>query len=305
MSKIKHVAFLNPHGNFDKKDSCYNQHPDFGEEQLYVKKLAQALAEMGVQVDIITRQINDPEWPQFSELYDSYPAYDNLRIIRLPFGGDKFLAKEKLWPHLKEYIDAAAEFYDEEGFFPDYFTAHYGDGGLAGVLLKEKMAVPFSFTAHSLAAEKMDELKFNKENSAQLVKEFKFHSRLIAERLALSFANQIIVDSAQEKIEKYSHPYYQDTAEISSQAKFSIISPQVNNTNSDNQITALQAKKQQNKKNKHYWQNAAQGYLKAMEKSVDSEIEVDYSEIPAYFYLPDSDNEHKLLEKFYKKVFKK
>jgi len=228
MSEIKHVAFLNPQGNFDQNDSYWTEHPDFGGQLVYVKEVSMALANMGVKVDIITRQINDPEWPEFSKLYDSYPGCKNLRIIRLPFGGDKFLAKEKLWPHLKKYVDAIAEFYDEEGTFPDFFTTHYGDGGLAGVLLKEKMETPFSFTGHSLGAQKMDKLNFAKENCEELIERFKFHSRIIAERLAMKFSNQIIVSTSQERMEQYSHSYYQEAVNVENDKKFSVIPPGVN-----------------------------------------------------------------------------
>ncbi len=228
MSEIKHVAFLNPQGNFDQNDSYWTEHPDFGGQLVYVKEVSKALAEMGIRIDIITRQINDPEWPEFSDLYDSYSDTDNLRIIRLPFGGNKFLAKEKLWPHLKEYIDAVAEFYDEEGAFPDFFTSHYGDGGLAGVLLKEKMETPFSFTGHSLGAQKMDKLNFSKDNFDKLIDRFKFHSRIIAERLTMKFSNQIIVSTSQERMEQYSHPYYEGAVDVNNDDKFSVIPPGVN-----------------------------------------------------------------------------
>lgn len=228
MSEIKHVAFLNPQANFDPKDSYWTEHPDFGGQLVYVKELSQALAKIGIKVDIITRQINDPDWPEFKDLYDSYPNYDNLRIIRLPFGGDKFLAKEKLWPHLKKYIDAIAEFYDEEGAFPDFFTSHYADGGLAGVLLKEKMETPFSFTAHSLGAQKMDKLNFSEKNFDKLINRYQFHSRLIAERLSMKFSNQIIVSTVQERKKQYSHPYYEGAVEVANDSKFSVIPPGVN-----------------------------------------------------------------------------
>jgi sucrose-phosphate synthase len=228
MSEIKHVAFLNPQGNFDPNDSYWTEHPDFGGQLVYVKEVSKSLAKMGIKVDIITRQINDPEWSEFSTLYDSYPDTNNLRIIRLPFGGNKFLAKEKLWPHLKEYVDAVAEFYDEEGAFPDFFTTHYGDGGLAGVLLKEKMETPFSFTGHSLGAQKMDKLNFSENNFNQLINRFNFHNRIVAERLTMKFANQIIVSTSQERMEQYSHPYYEGAVDVENDNKFSVIPPGVN-----------------------------------------------------------------------------
>jgi len=81
------VAFLNPQGNFDPGDSHLTEHPDFGGQLIYVKELGMAMARMGVQVDIITRRIIDPDWPEFSAPLDAYPGYeDRLRIVRIPCG---------------------------------------------------------------------------------------------------------------------------------------------------------------------------------------------------------------------------
>lgn len=307
MNKIEHVAFLNPQGNFDQHDSYLAEHPDFNGQLIYVKELSKALAKMGIRVDIITRQINVPNWAEFSDLYDSYPSFDNLRIIRLPFGGNKFLAKEKLWPYLKEYVDGVAEFYDEEGSFPDFFSSHYGCGGLAGVLLKEKMQTPFSFTAHSFAAQKMDKLNFSKENFNELIQRFKFHSQLIAERLAIKFSNQIIVNTPQTIKKYYAHPYYQGTTDLEKNNKFSIIPPGVNTNLSNNKNMPDLIKKYlgNNLESNYTWEQTAKDYLKAIKKGLKLKIPVIHSKIPAYYFLPDSDNEHKLLEKFKEKVFKK
>ncbi|MGM0601960.1 MAG: glycosyltransferase [Bacillota bacterium] len=282
MEDIKHVAFLNPHGNFDRNNSCWGEHPDFNGQLVYVKEVARALADMGINVDIITRKIDDPEWPDFSQLYDSYPDCKNLRIIRLPFGGSKFLPKEKLWPHIKEYADCISEFYDEEGSFPDFFTAHYADGGLAGVLLKEKMDTPFSFTAHSLAAQEMDEITSQNTNFMETVHLYNFHCRITAERLALKYCNQIIVSSEKERFKKYDHLYYNDIIDIDDESKFSLLPSEA-----DTKIYDL---KTLNK--------IASAYLKAMKKGISKRVSIDNAKIPLYFYLPDSDNEKKLLERF-------
>ena len=86
------VAFLNPQGNFDPSDSYWAGHPDFGGQLVYVKEVALALAELGVQVDIVTRRIRDPEWPEFSGDIDYYEGFpENPRILRIPCGGDSFL----------------------------------------------------------------------------------------------------------------------------------------------------------------------------------------------------------------------
>ena len=95
-----HMAFLNPQANFDPEDSYWTEHPDFGGQLVYVKEVAIALGRMGHQVDIVTRRIIDPEWTGFESTLDGYPGEANVRIVRLPCGGDRFLRKEELWPYL-------------------------------------------------------------------------------------------------------------------------------------------------------------------------------------------------------------
>ena len=91
-----HVAFLNPQGNFDPEDSFLTEHPDFGGQLVYVKELSLALARMGVHVDIVTRCIDDPEWPGFALHVDAYEeCQDMLRILRIrPCGSEYWKKKE-------------------------------------------------------------------------------------------------------------------------------------------------------------------------------------------------------------------
>ncbi len=77
------IAFLNPQGNFDSLDSHWTDHPDFGGQLVYVKELAIAMASLGIDVDIITRRIEDKEWPEFSEPFDFYPGVEGVRIVRI------------------------------------------------------------------------------------------------------------------------------------------------------------------------------------------------------------------------------
>ena len=96
-----HVIFLNPQGNFDPADSHLTEHPDFGGQLVYVKEVAQAMTAAGHRVDILTRQIIDPDWPEFDASLDHYPESGAAsRIVRLPCGGPPLLYKEWLWDHL-------------------------------------------------------------------------------------------------------------------------------------------------------------------------------------------------------------
>ncbi|HEY9674849.1 MAG TPA: glycosyltransferase [Waterburya sp.] len=223
-----HIGFLNPQGNFDADNSHITEHPDFGGQLIYVKQVAIAMAQKGHKVDILTRQIIDPEWPEFASQFDSYPGVDNVRIIRLPAGPKEFLSKELLWPHLvTDWVPNILKFYREEGSLPDAMTAHYADGGLSGVLIEDKTGIPFTFTAHSLGAQKMDKLEVTPENLLQMDEQFHFRYRIVAERLSMNRSSVNITSTRQERFEQYSHPAYRGVVNVDNDNCFAVIPPGV------------------------------------------------------------------------------
>ena len=223
------IAFLNPQGNFDPNDSYWTEHPDFGGQLVYVKEVAIAMANLGHQVDIITRQIVDPEWPEFADAQDSYPGIPAVRILRVPCGPEGFLPKEQLWPYLgSKWVPNILDFYNQEGNLPDVFTAHYADGGLAGALISEQTGRPFTFTGHSLGAQKMDKFNASQENIAELEERFKFSNRILAERVSMECASKIITSTHQERLEQYGHKAYHGAIDPKDQTRFSVIPPGVN-----------------------------------------------------------------------------
>ena len=221
------VLFVNPQGNFDQNDSHLTEHPDFGGQLVYVKEISMALAQQGVDVDIVTRRIDDPDWPEFSQPLDYYAGYeDHLRIVRIPCGGPNFLNKERLWEHLEEFAENILKFYGAAR--PDFATGHYGDGGYSCVLLKRKAGIGFTFTGHSLGAQKLDKLGMSCENFAQMEQHYQFAKRITAERLSMEQADTIITSTGQERMEQYAHPLYQGAVNVNDDAKFAVIPPGVN-----------------------------------------------------------------------------
>ena len=221
------VAFLNPQGNFDPADSYWAGHPDFGGQLVYVKEVGLALAELGVQVDIVTRRIRDPEWPEFSGDVDHYEGFpDNPRILRIPCGGDSFLNKEALWPCLSEFVDNLLEFYGSNS--PDFVASHYADGGYCAALVQGRTGLGFSFTGHSLGAQKIDKLGVNPENAAHMERTFRFSKRIHAERLSMERASTIVTSTGQERFEQYSHPLYAGAVDVTDDVRFTVIPPGVN-----------------------------------------------------------------------------
>lgn len=222
---LKHVAFFNPQGNFDRHDSHLTEHPDFGGQLVYVKELAKAMGELGIKVDIVTRMIVDPAWPEFSEPFDYYPDAPNVRIVRIPFGGDLFLRKEDLWPHIPEYVDNIVKFYDDEGTRPEFVTTHYADGGMAGVLFLAKTGIPFSFTGHSLGVWKRDKLLASGQPADELERKYRFSVRIFAENMAIKYASFVACSTLQELEGQYSHKDYNH---LPYRAKFKLIPPGIN-----------------------------------------------------------------------------
>jgi sucrose-phosphate synthase len=222
-----HIIFLNPQGNFDQDDSHMTEHPDFGGQLIYVKEVCMALAGMGHEVDIVTRRIRDPGWPEFADDIGYYEGYEKgLRIVRIPFGGDGFLRKELLWEHLDEFTDRTIAFYGDSP--PDFATAHYADGGYSGVLLRKKAGLGFTFTGHSLGAQKLDKLGMNPSNYDEMESQYFFSKRITAERLSMTYAHTIITSTAQERFGQYSHPLYRGAVDPEDNRKFEVIPPGVN-----------------------------------------------------------------------------
>ena len=222
-----HITFLNPQGNFDQNDSYLTEHPDFGGQLIYVKEVAMAMAKQGHKVDIVTRRIVDPDWPEFSEPIGYYAGYEeSLRILRFDCGGPKFLKKEQLWPHLEEFVQNMRNYYGDA--LPDFSTAHYADGGYCAALFKHLTGTGFTFTGHSLGAQKLDKLGTTSENWQEMQKRFHFAQRIDAERLGMREAYQIITSTDQERFEQYSHPLYKGAVDVDDARKFSVIPPGVN-----------------------------------------------------------------------------
>lgn len=221
------VAFLNPQGNFDRADSYLTEHPDFGGQLVYVKELALALGRLGVAVDVITRRIEDADWPGFELPVDDFGELsDQVRIVRLDCGGPAFLAKEALWPHLPEFAAAISRFYGDQ--LPDYFTTHYADGGYLGSLVQAQTGTGFTFTGHSLGAQKLDKLGVTAENFEAIDARFRFSRRIAAERLSMQRCDTIVTSTDDERRLQYAHGLYRGAVDPADDAKFRVIPPGIN-----------------------------------------------------------------------------
>ncbi len=165
MPRVTRVCMLSVHGYFDPVPILGAT--DTGGQVTYVLELAKALAELGVSVDIYTRR--------FGGRSEMEPVNRDVRVIRIPCGGDAFIRKEDLFPHLDEYIDNMMKYIEAHGLHYDLIHSHYWDAGYVGMKLAERLDLPFIYTAHSLGAWKKERMG---GDPAEMEKLFKFSERI-------------------------------------------------------------------------------------------------------------------------------
>ena len=96
------------------------------------------------------------------------------------------------------------------------------------MLLQSETGIGFSFTGHSLGAQKIDKLGVSPENAARMEETFRFSKRIHAERLSMERALTIVTSTGQERFEQYSHPLYAGAVDVTDDARFAVIPPGVN-----------------------------------------------------------------------------
>lgn len=115
---------------------------DAGGQNLYVLNVAKCLARAGHHVDVMTRR-DDPAPPA---AVDVRPG---MRVLHLPAGPARFVAKEGLLQHMPAFATAAQELLQHSVDY-DVIHANFFMSGLVGLRLKEIFGVPLAMTFHAL-----------------------------------------------------------------------------------------------------------------------------------------------------------
>ncbi len=165
MSRIQRIAHFSVHGYFDPEPVLGRT--DTGGQVTYVLELAKHLAKLGPKVDIYTRQFEGRERVA--------PVNDDVRVVRLPCGPDRFIRKEDLFPYWDEYVDNVHAWLGEQKLHYEVYHAHYWDAGYVCMKLTERLGQPFFYTAHSLGAWKKEQMGGDPEEAERL---YKFSERI-------------------------------------------------------------------------------------------------------------------------------
>ena len=176
---------------------------DTGGQILYVLSLAREFGKLDEveKVDVVTRMIKDKDYPGYSERVE--PLAEKVNIVRIPCGGDGYLRKVNLWPHIAEFVANVREYIREIGRAPDILHSNYADSGLACTMLSRELRIPQVHTAHSLGKPKMWSLGIDEHNFEEMDRIYSFSHRLRAEQETLDHADCVIVSTDHERRQQY------------------------------------------------------------------------------------------------------
>jgi mannosylfructose-phosphate synthase len=161
--------------------------PDTGGQVVFVLRLAERLAEIGYDVDIVTRQFEDQ--PEMDEIGR------RLRVWRVPFGGPDFIRKEDMHDHLGGFVTKFLRKAEELGRSYSIVSSHYWDAGWAGQRIADELDIPHVHTPHSLGAWKRSDMQ---GDAQQVESHYRFEERIEKEFLVYRRCDQVIATTPQQ-----------------------------------------------------------------------------------------------------------
>lgn len=162
--------------------------PDTGGQVLHVLEYSACMAQMGYQVDILTRR--------FEEQPAEEEVTEGVRILRFPCGGRQFIGKEVLCYKIPEWVLNARRFIDREGLRYSFINSHYWDAGLAGQALANEYAIPHIHTPHSIGAWKRDNMD---GDPAELERIYNFRHRIREEKVIYDECDVLMATTPQQR----------------------------------------------------------------------------------------------------------
>ena len=199
-----YALMLNLHGLMRGHDLELGRDADTGGQTLYVIELVRALERHArvEQVDVLTRLIDDPAVsPDYAIRREELG--ERARLVRLPFGPQRYLRKESLWNHLDQMVDRTIGYLRQQPRLPDVIHSHYADAGYVGVQLSELLGIPLVHTGHSLGRCKRQSLLDHGRKAQAIDRQFNFNRRIAAEEAVLAHAALVVTSTQQESAEQY------------------------------------------------------------------------------------------------------
>ncbi|MCX7881442.1 MAG: glycosyltransferase [Patescibacteria group bacterium] len=202
--KLNRIIILNPQGYVEFPPPLGKT--DTGGQIVYILELGKALAKKGVKVDIFTRAFEN-----FQQ--EEKQVVDNLKIVRIKCGSNKFILKEKLYEVMPEFCENIMKYIEKKRKNYDIIHSHYWDGGYAGILLSKMLDIPHVHTPHTLGKAKKLEMEIEEAPTEKLKPYYRFHVRIAIEQKIYNKANAILVICETSRIQLL-HYYMVDFEKI-------------------------------------------------------------------------------------------
>ena len=167
-----------------------------GGMNVYVRQLASALGNMGMEIDIFTR-----EHPDVVNRIETIGP--NVRVIHIA-AGDTEAHVGELYAHLPAFLKQLNAFREEEGLEYDVIHSHYWLSSWVGRELSQAMGVPHLVTFHTLGLIKMQSRAGEVEQP----------ERPVVEAEVMASADRIIAFSPHER-DAMARLYGADAAKVS------------------------------------------------------------------------------------------
>ena len=152
-----------------------------GGMNVYVRQLASALGELGMKIDIFTREHSD-----VANRVETIGS--NVRVIHINVGEpDAHL--DALYDLLQDFFEQLNKFREEEGLEYDVVHSHYWLSSWVGRELSQELAIPHVVTFHTLSLIKMQSRAGEEEQS----------ERSVIETKVIATADRIIAFSPHER----------------------------------------------------------------------------------------------------------
>lgn len=154
-----------------------------GGQNVYVRRVGEALAKLGWQVDMFTRKVNpdDPVIVQHSP---------HCRTIRLVAGPEEFIPRDHLFEYMPLFLEAFQKFQSKECLNYPLIHTNYWMSAWVGLQLKQQSNIQLVHTYHSLGA-----VKYRTVLNRPAIAE----TRLSVEKAILKQANCVVATSPQER----------------------------------------------------------------------------------------------------------
>ncbi|APX89001.1 hypothetical protein BV394_04060 [Brevirhabdus pacifica] len=107
-------------------------------------------------VEILTRRFSDPRLgSRYEQMHEDLGH--GVRLTRIWSEDHRYLEKDALIPQLPSFTEGVISYLESLGDKrPDLIHAHFADAAEVAIAIRERLGIPFIYTAHSLAIDKRE-----------------------------------------------------------------------------------------------------------------------------------------------------